>query len=539
MKQQYKIGMFSSYSCLSQTNSRCFCGLLLLILLTGLALRLGAIYFGQGYHHFMINDEVNALRFILAWLAGDEQARYLAQPAFNDGHLPGPLWTLLGVLLFKLGGNSAEGVLYLMAALNSLTVWLIYKLARQFFIPAFALLTAALYAIAPWTVYYAYGLYNPVPLDLVGVLLFLALWQCFTYERARQVFWIPVLCAVIPQFHMIGLFVIPAVLLVLALSPVRLNGRWLIAGFVVGVLLYLPYLIGDMHNDWQNLRAKLSGGEQREYSASVLKILTAPATLLSSAPAGWTGDGVGPVRQFGNQWFGHYTVLFVLAGWTLLHALIYLFSAFRRLVVLIWQQRGRIHSSISVDRPLIFIGLLVFVPLLLFLFTGHNFSTRYAIILMPLLFLLPGLFLSNLTRSGSKKYWLVSLVLTCVLNLYLLGSYYAYQQQRLADGSEFMPSFHTLESIRQTLQTDAGKEKAFRVDISPALKENLSPFDYKLVTTISQYVHMWQIYQQGRHDQPEVSYIIEHAEDGSGGPVLYRRGNIAIQRRADKPVSGS
>ncbi|MGD8407182.1 MAG: glycosyltransferase family 39 protein [Thiohalophilus sp.] len=539
MMQQYITGMLSNRICFSQTDSRCYRGIFLLILLTGLVLRLGAIYFAQGYHHFMVNDEVSALRFILAWLAGDEQTHYLAQPAFNDGHLPGPLWTLLGVVLFKLGGNSAEGALYLMAALNSLTVWLVYKLARNYFEPALALLTAALYAIAPWTVYYSYGLYNPVPLDLIGALLFLALWQCMTRESTRWVFWVPVLCAVIPQFHMIGLFVIPAVLLVLALSPARLNSRWLVAGILAGLLLYLPYLIGDMQNNWHNLHAMLSGSQKGEYSASVLKILTAPATLLSSAPAGWTGDGMEPLREFGNRWFGHYSVLVVLAGWTLLHAFFYLFSALKKLVVLIWRQRGRLRAGTSINSPLMFIGLLVFVPLLLFLLTGHNFSTRYAIILLPLLFLLPGLFLTSLKREGIKSYWVVSLALTGVLNLYLLGSYFAYQQQRLVDGSEFMPSFRTLESIRQNLQTDAGKEAAFRVDISPALKQNLSHFDYKLVATISQYVRIWQIYHQGRHGTPDVSYIIELADADSEQPALYRRGNIVIHRQADKPGSGS
>jgi hypothetical protein len=134
---------------------------------------------------------------------------------------------------------------------------------------------------------------------------------------------------------------------------------------------------------------------------------------------------------------------------------------------------------------------------------------------------------------------MVSLALTGVLNLYLLGSYYAYQQQQLVDGSEFMPSFRTLESIRQILQTDAGKEVAFQVNTSPALKENLSHFEYKLVATISQYARIWQTYHQGRHDTPGTSYIIELAGTGSEQPALYERGNIVIHRQADKPRSGS
>lgn len=106
---------------------------LLLVLLTGLGLRLAAIYFAQGYHHFMVNDEVSALGQVLALLGGDKQAFYLAQPSLNEGKLPGPLWTLFGVLLFMLDGEAAQGTLYAMAIINSMTVFFIYLLARRFF----------------------------------------------------------------------------------------------------------------------------------------------------------------------------------------------------------------------------------------------------------------------------------------------------------------------------------------------------------------------------------------------------------------------
>jgi hypothetical protein len=507
--------------------------LLLLTVIAGLALRLGAIYFAQGYHHFMVNDEVSALEYILAFLNGDGRTYYLAQPAFNHGQLPGPLWTLFGVALFKLGGNSAEGALYWMAIVNSVTVYFVYLLAKRFFQPGLALLTTAFYALAPWTVYYSYGLYNPVPLDLIGVLLFLSLWNTISRADSRQVFWVPLLCAMVPQFHMIGVFVIPAVLLVLYLSPVRLNRGWLVAGIVAGTLLYVPYLIGDMQHHWHNLKALAEGGEDSGYSASALKVITAPVTVLSSIPAGWTGDALDTIKQFGNQWFGHYLILTVIAVWTAIHGFIYLFSflgRFGRYSMRHW--RKPIHFQVH-DPKLAFTGILIVVPLLLFLLTGHNFSTRYAIILFPLLFLLPGMFLQTLRKPAVTRYWVISLALIALFNLYLLGSYYAHQDQRLAGSDHFMPSFRKLEQIRTALQKNAGPDRTLQIVLSARLAKQLSPFDHKLVATIKQYVEMWQTYR--RHpdvDNTPADYFVSLAgmNEESRARIVYRQDNIVIYR---------
>lgn len=523
-------GNFSWRACVSEPDAGCYRSVLVLILLVGLGLRLAAIYFAQGYHHFMVNDEVNALGYILAWLAGDEHARYLAQPAFNAGRLPGPLWTLFGVALFKLGGSSPEGALYWMAAVNSLTVWFVYLLARQFFTPALAVMTAAMYALAPWTIYYSYGLYNPVPLDLIGVLLFLAVWQTINSHKSRQVFWVPLLCAAIPQFHMIGIFLAPAVLLVLLLRVGQLNWRWLGIGILAGIALYIPYLIGDMQHDWQNLRAMASSGGERAYSASVLKIITAPATVLSSVPAGWSGDGTQPLKTFGQQWFGHFAVLAVLASWTLLHSFVFLSHLVRRVTATAWKNFSRPGAIFKADMPLMFVGLLLLVPLLLFLLTGHNFSTRYAIVLFPLLFLLPAMFLQSLRKPGARKYWATSLVITGVFNLYLVGSYYAHQQQRFAEGGEFMPSFRALATIQRTLERDSGNDRSFNVILSPRLRETLSHFDYKLVYTVKQYVRFWQEYPRARERSEDITYVIESSEGRPSDEGVYRRGRIVIRR---------
>ena len=161
---------------------------LLLILLVGIALRLYASILGEGLRLFAINDEVSAYQYALAFLAGESQSIYLAQPLLASGQLPGPFWTLLWVSLLKLGGGSPEGAIIGMAMVNSVVIYLVYRLAIRMFRPHLALFCALFFALGAWPVYYAPGLWNPLPLALLGGLLD---GRVMSFEEAQTLATIP------------------------------------------------------------------------------------------------------------------------------------------------------------------------------------------------------------------------------------------------------------------------------------------------------------------------------------------------------------
>src|ERR1035438_2312482 len=68
----------------------------------------------------------------------------------------------------------------------------------------------------------------------------------------------------------------------------------------------------------------------------------------------------------------------------------------------------------------VFIGLLFFLPLLLFILSFNNFSSRYMIIEFPLLFLLPALFVvRGLAKSRWRKPIVTTLLVLVVFNVWL------------------------------------------------------------------------------------------------------------------------
>ena len=83
--------------------------LLLFIVLAGFLLRYAGLYWGEGYHYFAIGDEINAYRVAQEYLAGNEQARYLGQPDFAGGRVPGPLWALFWAVPLRWGASPGGG----------------------------------------------------------------------------------------------------------------------------------------------------------------------------------------------------------------------------------------------------------------------------------------------------------------------------------------------------------------------------------------------------------------------------------------------
>lgn len=474
---------------LNQKNTKPHLIVLFFLLLIGFLLRMYGAYAGQGYHAFAINDELEAYRYALNYLAGDEKAQYLGQPAFAKGQAPGPVWTLFWILLLKLGNNSIDGAIYWMAILNSCVIFLFYKLANQFLEPKYALFVALLYATAPWPVYYSVGVWNPMPMAFLGALLFLSLWHTTRNENSRSIIWVCLLAAIIPQFHMIGIFYIPAILLILYITPVKLNKQWFLVGMIAGLIIYAPYLIGDFHHGWENTRKMLSGGGG--FSFSVLKIISAPATVLSSMPGRWAGETIEELQHFGDSIFGTYIILLAFAAISSLAGLIFIVKFIKNLVQSLkgnWLSLRQVYSNYP---ELLFIGILVVIPLLLFLFTGHNYATRYTIIIFPLLFLFPAYLYQGLKTSKTQRLWGIYFAVMVIFNIYLLTAFFTYQNNMIENSDKFMASFRKMEQIRQLIELDAGSEKIISLEFDESINK-LPEINRKTIYALGDYIDIYQ-----------------------------------------------
>lgn len=505
--------------------------LLLIIVLLGFCLRFYGFYVGQAYHYSAMPDEISAYSMALRFLAGDPAAYYLGQPAFNSGSLPGPLWTLFWVGSYKLGGNSPDGVIMMMIIINTVTIWLVYLLARHFLNPGYALLSAFLFASGPWPIYFSVGAWNPMTLAFLGALLFMSLWRVSQQDNSRLIFWVCVLSAAILQFHMIGVFYFPAILLVLYLCPAAINKKWLVVGVAVGIALYIPYLIGDSAQHWQNTKAMLHS-DPHTFSTGALKILIVPPHLLANHPGTWAGEYFEELQQFGDKVFLSHYVLLAVNLLAFVVALVACSSFVARFVSLL-RQHWRTPRILFKTAPVVaFLGILILPSLLLYVLTGRSYASRYAIIILPLLFILPGLYIMRLrgrTKTIALRFYLPFIT---VFNLYLMIAYYNYMDKQIQTADNFMPSFAKLEQVAQSLEKHAGQD--VYIEIDPGTYN--SPYDtyhYNTLASIQEYVSSQQRYL--RHPVPAVqkaTYTLKQAKDIVNKKNVAFVGNgIALERR--------
>jgi 4-amino-4-deoxy-L-arabinose transferase-like glycosyltransferase len=501
---------------------------LLLIIIGGFLLRLAGLYWGEAFHHASSGDEMAAYRVAMEFAAGQERAQYIGQPNFKGAKVPGPLWALFWLAGLKIGGSPAS-VCLLIIFLGTAVIYLVYRLAEKLLGPEYSLWAALFCATSPWAVHYSVGATNPLPMAFLAGLLYLSLWDVVVGEKSPKIFWVCLILTVMPQFHMMVIFFAPAVLLVLALNVSRVNWRWLVAGVVVSAALYIPYIVGDRRHGWENTRAILGG--HLSPSFGVLKILILPVTNLSNLISSITGETLEDYRAFGDACFGSAWVLaaFNVVSLALAAAMVGCFLAtFIRILRQHWRSPRAAFATAPAE---VFIGLLFFLPLLLFILSFNNFSSRYMIIEFPLLFLLPALFVvRNLAKSRWRKPILATLLVMVVFNVYLTLASFCYQTKLIETGDRFLPSFQKMEEVRQRLKADAGPGNRIQIDQAPLLAEK-KRWTAAGAVTLADYIDLRETYDpSGTKAQGVKTYRVLQATDNvaTNDRVAYSGNGLVI-----------
>ena len=427
--------------------------LLGLIMAGGLGLRLVGFHWGHGYEFNAIGDEIEAYKVGMEFTAGDQRALYLGQPNFRHGKVPGPLWALVWAAGLRAGGGP-DAVIVTVLLLNTAVIGLVFVLGKKLFDAAHGLWAALLLATSPWPVFFSIGCTNPELMAFFGVLLYLALWAVVREPQSPHIFWVVIVLAVMPQFHMFGVFLWPAVLLLFLLRRGELNRQWLAAGVVVATALYVPYMIGEAQNNWINTRRLFGAGDKFSFgSFKALSTTVMSLTNLIESVVGHRSAELADYKIFGTAACGSFSVLALFNILSIGVSVLALGSfglLFARAIRGKWRA---LRQALTAAPAIVFIGVLVGLPLLLFIPTGASFNSRYVIVLYPLLFLLPALLLAT---TQHRRLVLGVVVTTVIFNLWLCLAFFHYQNRRLNQADYFMPSFQKLESVYQQICATAG-----------------------------------------------------------------------------------
>jgi hypothetical protein len=289
------------------------------------------------------------------------------------------------------------------------------------------------------------------------------LWRVAQRDHSRALFWVGFILLVMPQFHLSGLLLIPTAGLVLWLSRRPLNLRWLAFGVVLGLLLYAPYLSGEIGNHWQNTRAMTANGPPR-YTPDTLKAFVAPASYLLNY---WV-----PKWQYTPA---EYDVLLRSAfGSTELAVAARLLSTVVALCVStgailiggrvmwdIWRSpRGAFDRWPG--RTFLVVGLVC--PLASAILLGQPFPLRHLLVVLAPLY---GLFgAAAVMWLGNKRVrWSFAVLLLIAIGtrLFFLPRLSECQWEMSQTTTRFIPSFHNLEQVYQDLTVHAGRQRLIEI----------------------------------------------------------------------------
>ncbi len=500
---------------------------MLVIVVCGLVLRLLGLTWGHGYYQTGAGDDMEAFRVAVSYLEGDAKAQYLGQPKFNNGKIAGPLWAMLWSTPLRFGGSPVTVVL-LIILLNVAAIPLVYLLSRKLFGPSCALWTALFYAVSPWPVYFSISGNNPSVMALLGVLLFLALWDVCNTPRSVHIFWVCLLLAAMPQFHMVGVFYIPFVLLVIYLSGNRINRKWLAAGLFGAILIYLPYFIGESGNQWENTRLILSS--KSKFQFGVFKILTLQVNLLSNLISRWTGHHFSEYRVFGDAMLGSFYVLAAFNVISVVFGMLFLGDFLRDLFRSLRGRLFALRQAYRYSPSLIFTGIFLFGPLLLFALTGHDFVSRYLCVQLPLLFCLPALFWLKVLKAQRWRPLLVGgMALTIVFNAALTPIFFYYQKSQIEQAALFVPTFPGMEAVYRALRAEAPPDARISMQYKDFAPMNQGE-NYQAARTLAEYVSIRdELYFLSKKSRSNRSYLLESARaDKSGARPIYESNGIRL-----------
>ena len=119
-------------------------------------------------------------------------------------------------------------------------------------------------------------------------------------------------------------------------------------------------------------------------------------------------------------------------------------------------------------------GVVIVLPILLFVLTRSNYTSRYTIWIMPILFVIPAYMVSEVLTGWKKRFAFRSMMILIPLNIWLSLSFYNYQQNMIEHGDQFIPSITKLSRISDAIFSNSLPSSSIQINFSEKIKGELS-----------------------------------------------------------------
>jgi 4-amino-4-deoxy-L-arabinose transferase-like glycosyltransferase len=342
-----------------------------------------------GFH----DDQAVALRIAHDILHGDVRTTGLTS---SSGAANPPLYVYIVAVLGAIHG----GALFATAAvavLSVIAIALTYVVVRPRFGRAVALTTIALFATAPWAVYFGRYLEQQDCLPVVSVALLWALFVVLERDHTRVALLVPVLFAVAISLNLSAVSLILPIGALLAYRARDVDWRALIAGAGIGVVVLGSWLAHNAKHGFRDFSLILNNGRGHGGAAGGGTIEAVRQTINLVSAEGWSFIN-GASHESGVAW-----ALGVAAGIVVIVLLVVgLAGSVARIV-----RDGR-HPATDTARRALLVIWIVGICLAYITSSKSGVGPHYLIVSYPISILLAALGLNDVASLLRRRSAIVS-----------------------------------------------------------------------------------------------------------------------------------
>lgn len=224
--------------------------ILLSILILGAFLRLYKI---ADYMTFLGDEGRDVL--VVKRMIVDHKFTLLGPTASVGGFFLGPIYYYFMIPFLWLWRLDPVGPAVMVAFFGVATIFLVYKVGRDFFEERTGLFASLLYALSPLVIAHSRSSWNPNLMPFFSLLIIYLIWQVAVYEKWRFLFWVGFFLGIAFQLHYLATFLVFIVFLYLAFFGRNLQ-KWKeyllgVGGFLVG---WSPFLLFELRHNFPNFK---------------------------------------------------------------------------------------------------------------------------------------------------------------------------------------------------------------------------------------------------------------------------------------------
>lgn len=176
----------------------------------------------------------------------------LGPTASVGGFFLGPIYYYFMAPFLFLFNYDPVGAAVMVALFGIATVYLTYRVGREFFNERAGLFAAALYAVSPLVIAYSRSSWNPNLMPFFSLITLYILYKAVSKNSARLFTFCGFLFGVLMQFHYLAAFVGAIIAIYLLVVRVFRGYLFVFAGFLLG---FLPFLAFELRHGFPNVQS--------------------------------------------------------------------------------------------------------------------------------------------------------------------------------------------------------------------------------------------------------------------------------------------